>query len=163
MRIVALLLIFPILGATSAQAAWESSLLPSGFVHESSLTKATDRAAKEGKAVVVYYTRTQCPPCDALQSRLRKESVGAPYRDKYVFTAVWGSSMGNSEREQYRNLYGVQGAPTWLFFTPAGGYLCTARGGFGSDEGGIKLHDAVQTLLVKDGTMSSGPQDCITR
>lgn len=142
-------------------AAWESSLLPSDFAHEDSLERAASRAAKEGKAVVVYYTRTRCPPCDLLKSRLRIESVAKPYRENYVFTAVWGSSMNFREREHYRSAYNVAGAPTWLFFNAAGKYLCTASGGFFSEEQSANLHSAVQALLSQADTGDAlSPRTC---
>ena len=163
MRLAAPSLTLLALSMQPASAAWESFILPRGFAHESSLSDAAKRASKEGKAVVVYYTRTRCPPCDALQGRLRKDAVGTPYREKYVFTAVWGSSMNASERDQYRTLYNVQGAPTWLFFNSDGEYMCTAHGGFESDEAGAKLHSAVQIQLVQQRGATSGPQECIVR
>ena len=147
----------------TALAAWESSILPTGFQHENSLASASARAARDGKTAIVYYTRTQCPPCNALQSRLRKESVAAPFRDHYVFTAVWGSSMGSSERETYRSQYGVQGAPTWIFYRQDGQYLCTASGGFSSDEHGARLHAAVQQLQTSAGTPPVGPRECLSQ
>ena len=153
---LALLLLFP----GSARPAWEAAILPRGFSHESSLQKAVDRAKVTGRAVIVYYTRTQCPPCDALQARLRKDSIGEPFRSGYVFTAVWGNSMSNTEREHYRIRFGVQGAPTWLVFNSLGDYICTARGGFGSDEAGLKLNDNVQELLKSGASAPSEPVEC---
>jgi hypothetical protein len=135
------------LACGSASAAWESSILPSDFAMESSLERATSRAAKEGKAVVVYYTRTRCPPCDILQSRLKVEEIAGRYRENYVFTAVWGTSMNAGERQHYRAAYDVQGAPTWIFFSGEGKYLCTSSGGFRSTDQSIRLHAAVQALL----------------
>ena len=134
--------------AGSANADWEGSILPRGFAYESSLDKAVEAAKGSGKAAIVYYTRTNCPPCQALQARLRKDEIGLPFKDGYVFTAVWGSSMGQQERESYRSRYAVQGAPTWLVFNRHGKYVCTAAGGFGSDEAGLQLHKAVQALLT---------------
>lgn len=131
----------------SAFAAWESSILPSDFAQESSLERATARATKEGKAVIVYYTRPRCPPCDILQSRLKVEEIAGRYRENYVFTAVWGSSMNAGERDHYRSAYDVQGAPTWIFFSGEGKYLCTSGGGFRSTDQSVKLHAAVQALL----------------
>ena len=132
----------------SAVADWESSILPRDFKTENTMAKALATARGSGRQVIVYYTRTNCPPCNALQARLRKEAVAKPYRDSYVFTAVWGSSMGHAEREDYRTRYGVQGAPTWLVFTEEGKYVCTSGGGFESDEGAMLLHQAVQSKVA---------------
>jgi hypothetical protein len=134
-------------------------LLPDGFAHEDSLAKAVATARGSDRAIIVYYTRTNCPPCGSLQRRLRKEEVGAPYRDGYVFTAVWGSSMGSYDRESYRTQYWVQGAPTWIFFNRHGKYVCTAAGGFTSDEAGAQLHKTVQFIAcdIHRGRVGSAP------
>jgi len=147
--------------AVSAHADWESSILPKDFVFESSLTKAVSTAQGAGKAVIVYYTRTQCPPCDVLQWRLRKEEVGNPYRSAYVFTAVWGTAIGYTERENYRSKYGVPAAPTWIVFNSRGKYVCTAPGGFGSDEAGLRLHEAVQSLLAQAEGEANAVRTCM--
>jgi thioredoxin-related protein len=144
-------------------ADWESALFPGDFQTENSLLKAASSAEKVGKHVIVYATRRNCPPCDALKSLLRIDTVAKPYRDAYVFTAVWTSSMGSTEREDYRQRYGVQGAPTWLVFTNAGKYVCTARNGvFETEEQSTRLHQAIQMRLVNttDGS-STSPRKCI--
>lgn len=146
----------------TSTADWESSILPRDFATESSLANAVAAARKTGRQVVVYYTRTNCPPCTVLQSRLRKDGVAKPYRESYVFTAVWGSSMGYAERETYRTQFGVRGAPTWLVFTNEGQYVCTSGGGFESDEGALVLHQAIQRLLVSPNeATSTAPRRCV--
>ena len=146
----------------SARADWESSILPRDFDTANSLDKAVALAKQKNKAVIVYYTRTNCPPCNVLQSRLRKEEVAAPFRDSYVFTAVWGTSMGQSERETYRSRFGVQGAPTWLIFSQNGEYVCTSAGGFFTDEGGKKLHEAIQSRLsIAASTKETASRRCV--
>lgn len=55
--------------------------------------------------------------------------------------------MGRSERDEYRTKYNVTGAPSWLVFTNAGTYVCTARGGFEGPEGAARLHTALQSKL----------------
>ena len=143
-------------------ADWESLLFPKDFQTESNLTKATATATQHKKHVIVYATRTNCPPCDALRSRLRRDDVAKPYREGYVFTAVWNSSMGYAEREDYRRKYDVQGAPTWIVFKNTGQYLCTARGAFFSDEDGFKLHQAIQAQLASTESLpTSGSRSCI--
>ncbi|MEF8747837.1 MAG: thioredoxin fold domain-containing protein [Candidatus Accumulibacter propinquus] len=144
-----------------AHADWEGYLLPDGFAHENSLAKAVETAKGSGKAVIVYYTRTNCPPCSSLQNRLRKEEIGIPYRDGYVFTAVWGTSMRSDERDRYRTQFWVQGAPTWIIFNRHGKYVCTAAGGFTSDEAGTQLHKTVQSLLATSTEGESAtPRSC---
>ncbi len=160
-RIFELLITLLLSVSSLVHADWEGYLLPDGFAHQDSLAKAIATANGSGRAVVVYYTRTNCPPCNNLQRRIRKEEVGAPYRDGYVFTAVWGSSMGSYERDSYRTKYWVQGAPTWIFFNRHGKYVCTAAGGFTSDEAGTQLHKTVQSLLATpiEGE-SAAPRSC---
>lgn len=164
MRTAPLILALLTFSAVPAFAEWESTILPKGFTYEASLSKAIDRAAQEGKAVVLYYTRTNCPPCDALRQRLRNDPVGEIYRNKYVFSAVWGSSMSKTEQDQFRGRYGFGGAPAWMFFNSQGTYLCTARGGvFESDEEGIKLHTAVQAMIANPAVGTGGSQNCMGR
>ena len=144
-----------------AQAEWESHLLPRSFDHADSMPKALALAREKNKTVILYYTRTSCPPCNWLQAQLRQDSVGQPYRENYVFTAVWGNGMNSDERQQYRSRYDVQGAPTWLFFNADGGYVCTSRGGFASPEDAKVLHDAVQQLLAAaTGPAPDRPRNC---
>jgi thioredoxin-related protein len=152
-----------ILGAISlpASAEWESHLLPRDFDMASTMEKALVLAKQKDKAVIVYYTRTNCPPCNVLQSRLRQEAVAAPYRASYVFTAVWGSSMGHAERESYRKRFDVQGAPTLLVFNNAGQYVCTARGGFFTTDEATKVHAAAQTYLAMPRSADQGPRRCV--
>jgi thioredoxin-related protein len=149
--------------STLAFADWESTILPRDFQSENSLVKALDSAKQSGRSAIVYYTRTNCPPCNVLQGRLRKEDVAKPYRDMYVFTAVWGSSMGNAERERYRAEFGVEGAPTWIFFRNDGTYVCTASGGFRSDQAGMELHQIVQSKIAEPSRTSAAikPLSCL--
>ena len=151
-----------LLVTASAVADWEALILPRDFQSESSLAKAVFAAKQAGKHVILYYTRTNCPPCRVLQGRLRIESVAKPYRESYVFTAVWGSSMGDSEREHYRRRFGVLGAPTWLAFTNDGKYICTSSGGFETDQGAAALHQAIQAHLAgAEENASNEPRSCI--
>jgi hypothetical protein len=131
----------------AAYADWESSILPKDFHTASSLTRAIENGKQSGRPIILYYTRTSCPPCDVLQARLRKEDVAKPYRESYIFTAVWGSSMGQMDQQRYRDRYGARGAPSWIVFTSDGRYVCTAVGGFKSDEAGAVLHKAIQAKV----------------
>lgn len=148
------------LAASSALADWESSLLPRDFDHASSLAEATKLANEKGKAVVLYYTRTNCPPCTVLQGNLRNPVIGAPFKAAYVFTAVWGTSINRSERDAYRSKFDIQSAPTWVFFTGKGEYVCTSRGGFESGEHATRLNEAVKGLLAAD-TRQTSPRACL--
>jgi Thioredoxin-like len=130
-----------------AHADWESSILPKDFMTASSFDRAIDEAKKAKRPVILYYTRTECPPCTVLQGRLRKDEIAKPYRDGYVFTAVWGNAIDRSERERYRSRYGARGAPTWIAFSEKAEYVCTAPGGFQSDGDGATLHTAIQAKL----------------
>lgn len=155
--------VFPSLFCCGAAVAdWESFILPGDFQTESSLAQAIVTAKRTDKHVIVYYTRTNCPPCNVLRSRLRSEVVARPYRDSYVFTVAWGSSMGSVERDQYRQRYRVLGAPTWLVFANDGRYVCTAAGGFQTDEGGQALHQAIQAQLPGAAQWSDAePRNCL--
>lgn len=148
------------IAAGSAHADWESSLLPRDFDHASNLADATKLADEKGKALVLYYTRTNCPPCTVLQGNLRNAEIGAPFKAAYVFTAVWGTSINRSERETYRSRFDIQSAPTWVFFTGKGEYVCTSRGGFESGEHALRLNEAVKGLLASD-SRSTSPRACL--
>ena len=146
---------------TTANADWESSLLPHGFSHQKAIEQAVAEGKRTTKPVIVYYTRTNCPPCNVLKGILRSEPTAGIYRERYIFTAVWGSSMGHTERERYRSLYNVQGAPTWLFFNSDGDYVCTAHGGFSTADGAKLLNDSVQNLLKSSVNRTSPePRSC---
>jgi thioredoxin-related protein len=141
------------LASSAALADWESSILPSTFQMESSREKALATAKQSGKHVIVYYTRTNCPPCNVIQYYLRtNEDVARPFRESYVFTAVWGTAMGRAERDEYRTKYDVSSAPSWLVFTNAGEYVCTARGGFDGVAGAAQLHAALKEKLAAPPT-----------
>lgn len=130
---------FPV-GTLPVEAERESKVLPQSFDTAGSLDEAFVLAKEKNKAVIVYYTRTRCPPCTILQSRLRREEVAAPFRDEYVFTALWSRLMDREKRAYYRDRYDVVGAPTWLVFDSGGGYVCTSIAGFKSDKAGKRLH-----------------------
>lgn len=144
-----------------ADANWESYILPASFDTADSFAKAIALAKEKNKAVIVYYTQTNCPPCNLLQSRLRKEEVAGPFRAGYVFTAIWGTRISYTERENYRSRYGVRGAPTWLVFNRSGEYVCTSGGGFDTDEGAQTLHEAIQLRLSATALpVGGGPRQC---
>ena len=144
-----------------ARADWESSLFPSDYTIESSLPKAIQTAIQTNKHVIVYYTRTSCPPCNLLQGFLRNDEVRSMYSKSYVFTAVWGNSMSHSQRENYRIDFDIQGAPTFLVYHSSGQYICTSRGGFGSVAAGKRLFSALEILLREPiGQPTPGPKAC---
>lgn len=151
------------LSPLALKADREAAILPPGFETASSPDGALVMAREKNKALIVYYTRTRCPPCNILQSRLRREEVAAPFREGYVFTAIWGSSMGRTERRHYRDIYNVPGAPTWPVFNYSGDYVCTSIGGFTSDQGGKRLHESIQSHL-RAGSYAgqAGARDCIS-
>jgi hypothetical protein len=157
------LVLFTLLLSGHSHADWESSVLPSGFQTENSLQKALATANGSRRSVIVYYTRTNCPPCNVLQGRLKNPDVGGPYLNGFVFTVVWGSSMGNAERESYRQRFNVQGAPTWIVYRADGRYLCTSQGGFASDAAGAELYEAITKRLASSApTGTEGvPRACI--
>jgi hypothetical protein len=130
--------------------------LPKDFQTASSLDQALTLASSDKRPVILYYTRTNCPPCRVVQGLLRGEAAGGLFRDTYVFTALWGTSMGHAERETLRSRYDVQGAPTWVVFRHTGEYLCTARGAFSSAEEAATLHRAIQGRLAGSTSVASG-------
>ncbi|MDX1527927.1 MAG: thioredoxin family protein [Gammaproteobacteria bacterium] len=151
------------LGVLPAEADREEKILPRDFDTAATLDQALTLAKAKNKAVILYYTRDRCPPCNMLQSRLRRESVAAPYRDGYVFTAVWGNRMDRDERAYYRDRYDAFLAPSWVVFTSGGEYVCTSLGGFTSDKGGKRLHEAIQLRLgMSLHAEDPDARDCMT-
>jgi thioredoxin-related protein len=149
MKIRLCIAVSALVGVSSlAHADWESAILPKDFMTASSMSRALEEGKKTNRPVILYYTRTNCPPCDVLQGRLRKPDVARPYRESYVFTAVWGSAMDRMEQQRYRDKYGTRGAPSWVVFANDGQYVCSAPGGFQSDEEGATLHTSIQTKLT---------------
>lgn len=131
-----------------AWGSWESLVLPPGFSWESNVPDAAARARREDKPLIVYYTRTNCPPCDVLRARLRSnETLRETFKQHYIFTVVWGNSMNRTERDEYRQRYDVRGAPSWVLFHPQGGYVCTLHGGVWPQEDGAEVHELLQTRL----------------
>ena len=144
-----------------AYGDWESSVLPKGYSTESSFERATQAAKGSEKSVIVYYTRTNCPPCQVLQSNLRREEIRAAYEPRYVFTVVWGNGMDSREREEYRTKYKVFGAPTWIIYNRQGEYLCTSSGGFANPEAGLRLHQVLQDVLISKIELGTeAPRNC---
>ena len=126
-----LLIFFMCLQAKQTLASFESSLFTRQYETYSSMEDAKKAAGSGNKGIFVYFTRTKCPPCDDLRiSVLSKSEIAPLISSGFVFTAVWGSSMGQAERQSYREKYGEFGAPTFILFNSRGEYICTSRGGF---------------------------------
>ena len=153
--------VFTVIFCFAAYADWEGSVLPDGYTTESSLEKALQTARSREKSVIVYYTRANCPPCQILQSNLRREEIRRAYETHYVFTVVWGNGMNYSKREAYRSQYKVKGAPTWIIYNRNGDYLCTSHGGFRNPDAGLKLHKQLQDAISLEVPLNNqGPQNC---
>jgi hypothetical protein len=140
-------------------------LLPKDFQTASSLDKALALGSSGKRPVILYYTRTNCPPCSVVRALLRGDAVSSMFRDGYGFTALWGTSMGSVERESLRGQYDVQGASTWVVFRYTGEYLCTARGVSSTAEEAAALHHAIQERLASStagaGSAPSAPLGCL--
>lgn len=146
--IISILSVFTGMFCFTAYADWEWFVLPSGYTTESSLERAFQTARSHEKSVIVYYTRTRCPPCRALQSNLRREAIRKAYAPHYVFTVVWGNGMDSSKRKTFQDRYNVLGAPTWIIYNRYGDYLCTSHGGFRNPEAGLMLHRRLQNVIA---------------
>ena len=157
-----LLILFMVLQANQALASFESTLFTRHYETYSSMDEAKKAAGPSNKGIFVYYTRAKCPPCDYLRGAiLWKNEVASVISRGFVFTAVWGSSMGHAERQFYRETYGDFGAPTFLLFNSKGEYVCTSRGGFRDAEHAIKLTQSLRTLISEGRDKpASSPTDC---
>ena len=150
------------LPSNHALASFESTLFTNHYETYSSMDEAKKAAGPSSKGIFVYYTRSRCPPCDYLRGAiLGKSEVASVISRGFVFTAVWGSSMGHAERQFYRETYGDFGAPTFLLFNSKGEYVCTSRGGFRDAEHAIKLTQSLRTLISEGRDKpASSPTDC---
>ena len=148
--------------ANNARASFESTLFTNHYETYSSMDEAKKAASPGNKGIFVYYTRVRCPPCDVLRGLvIRRNEVASVISRGFVFTAVWGSSMGTPERQFYRETYGDFGAPTFILFNSKGEYVCTSRGGFRDVEHAIKLTQSLLTLISEGRDKpASSPTDC---
>lgn len=135
-----------VMSSQAAHGAWESLVMPKGYEVGASLDDALLKAKEQQKWVIVYYTRSNCPPCNYIQGHLKNEAIKRGFADDFVFTVVWGNGMDTSKREDYRTRYGVIGAPTWIIFDSKGEYICTANGGFNSYEAGLELSERLRKV-----------------
>lgn len=157
-----LLILFIAFQANNARASFESTLFTNHYETYSSMDEAKKAAGPGNKGIFVYYTRVRCPPCDVLRGMvIRRNEVASVISRGFVFTAVWGSSMGSPERQFYRQTYGDFGAPTFILFNSKGEYVCTSRGGFKDAEHAIKLTDSLRSLISEGRAKpASAPTDC---
>ena len=157
-----LIIFFMSLQVNQALASFESTLFTRHYETYSSMDEAKKAAGASNKGIFVYYTRTRCPPCDFLRgSILWKNEVASVISRGFVFTAVWGSSMGHSVRQFYRETYGVSGAPTFILFNSKGEYVCTSSGGFKDTEHAMKLTQSLRALISEGRDKpASSPADC---
>lgn len=159
-RLQVLLLI--LLAPLRAYADWEAHLLPAEFQHKSSMQEAMVLAEQANKDIIVYYTRTNCPPCNRLQAQLRQQPIRDLFGGRFVFTAVWSSSMNGSERDHYRQNFGVRGAPTLIVHRKTGEYVCTSVGSFNNENEALEVHKAIsEKLKAKAVPPASAPVPCV--
>lgn len=110
------------------------------------LDAAVAKAGEQQKWVIVYYTRSSCPPCNHVQGQMKRDEIRSGFADDFIFTVIWSNGMNTTDREKYRSRYGVMGAPTWLVYNERKEYICTASGGFGTFEAGLELANTVKKL-----------------
>ncbi|HEU0201088.1 MAG TPA: thioredoxin family protein [Burkholderiaceae bacterium] len=145
--------------AANCPAAWWS-LLSSDFQEHRTLEAALAAAKASDQPVIIYYTRQRCPPCDVLRTRLSSDPLREHYAKAFHYAVIWGDQMDSTERAGWRDRYGVSSAPTWVVMRSDGGYLCTAVGGFGSVEGGLRLFRLLQKAANVNVPAADVVRDC---
>lgn len=75
----------------------ESLVIPKGYQVAASLDDALAKAKDQQKWVIVYYTRSNCPPCNYVQGHLKNDAIKSGFANNFVFTVVWDDGMDTTK------------------------------------------------------------------
>jgi thioredoxin-related protein len=126
------------------------------------MREAMALADQANKDIIVYYTRTNCPPCRRLQGQLKQQPIRDLYGNRFVFTAIWGSSMDRAERDRYRQTFGASAAPTLIVHRRTGEYVCSSVGFFDNEDAAVAMFKAISAKLEAKALPSvSAPAPCV--
>ena len=103
------------------------------------LDQAFERAAKEGKKVLVVFTQIRCMPCRYVTGALARDDVRAAYLPNFVVAEV---KLDEANGPAGFKRFGVRSTPTFVFFTPDRKRICQSNG-FNNPTEGIVLAKTV--------------------
>src|SRR5688572_3498429 len=106
---------------------------------ETDYKTALAAAAKSGKPLIVVFSASWCPPCQANKKKVYPAAAVKPYHDKFVWAYLDTDVEANSKVFQG---FGGKGIPHIQFLSKAGKSIDTQIGGT-TAEAFVKKLDAV--------------------
>ncbi len=105
---------------------------------ETDYKTALATAAKEGKPVIVVFSASWCPPCQANKKKVYPSGAVKPYHDKFVWAYLDTDIESNGE---VAKKFGVSGIPHIQYLSKAGKSLGNTIGGTTPDGFAGKLKE----------------------
>jgi thiol:disulfide interchange protein len=105
---------------------------------ETNYKAALASAAKDGKPVIVVFSASWCPPCQANKKKVYPSDAVKAYHDKFVWAYLDTDEEANA---QVAKEFKVSGIPHIQFLSKAGKSLGTSIGGTTPDAFAGKLKE----------------------
>ena len=109
---------------------------------EHSFRSVTSAAAKSGKPVVVVFSASWCPPCQAMKKDVYPSAVVSKLHDKFEWAYL---DVDDSDNEKAAKKFGVQGIPHVQFLDKDGKPIGQQVGGVSPEE----FASLLNTMLSK--------------
>jgi thioredoxin-related protein len=103
-------------------------------------TSALKAAEKEGKPVVMVFSASWCPPCQAMKNDVYPSDAVKAYHDKFVWAYL---DVDEASNEKISQKFGVQGIPHIQFLDSAGNPITNQVGGTTPEEFAKALADVL--------------------